>query len=127
MRWMMIVRGPEDFSKSGPPPMELMEAIGKLGEDATKAGTMVSMGGLRHTREGAQIAIKKGKLVTTDGPFTEAKEVIGGFTILELATKEEAMAEATKFMDLHVKLWPGWEGVTEVRPMYGDQEMPEFG
>ena len=127
MRYMMIVRGPEDFSKSGPPPMELMEAIGKLGEDATKAGKMVSMGGLRPTAEGAQIAIKKGKLITTDGPFTEAKEVIGGFTIMELASMEEAMVEAKKFMDLHVKLWPHWEGVTEVRPMYGDQEMPEFG
>jgi len=127
MRYMMIVRGPEDFSKSGPPPMELMEAIGKLGEDATKAGKMVSMGGLRPTAQGAQIAIKKGKLITTDGPFTEAKEVIGGFTIMELGSMEEAMVEAKKFMDLHVKLWPNWEGVTEVRPMYGDQEMPEFG
>lgn len=127
MRYMMIVRGPEDFSKSGPPPMELMEAIGKLGEDATREGKMVSMGGLRPTAQGAQIAIKKGKLVTTDGPFTEAKEVIGGFTIMELASMEEAMVEAKKFMDLHLKLWPNWEGVTEVRPMYGDQEMPEFG
>ena len=127
MRYMMIVRGPEDFSKSGPPPMELMEAIGKLGEDATKAGKMVSMGGLRPTAQGAQIAIKKGKLIMTDGPFTEAKEVIGGFTIMELGSMEEAMVEAKKFMDLHVKLWPNWEGVTEVRPMYGDQEMPEFG
>lgn len=127
MRYMMIVRGPEDFSKSGPPPMELMEAIGKLGEDATKSGKMVSMGGLRPTKQGFQIALKNGKLVTTDGPFTEAKEVIGGFTILELASKEEAMAEAAKFMELHRKLWPKWEGVTEVRPMYGDQEMPEFG
>lgn len=127
MRYMMIVRGPEDLAASGPPPMELMKAIGKLGEEATKAGKMVSMGGLRPTSKGAQVAIKKGKLITTDGPFTEAKEVIGGFTILELASKEEAIAEAVKFMELHRKLWPKWEGVTEVRPMYGENEMPDFG
>ena len=126
MRYMMIVRGPEDFSVSGPPPMELMEAIGKLGEEAAKTGKMVSMGGLRPTAKGAQVAIKKGKLVTTDGPFTEAKEVIGGFTIMELGSKEEAVAEAVKFMELHRKLWPKWEGVTEVRPMFDENEMPEF-
>jgi hypothetical protein len=127
MRYMMIVQGPEDFSTSGPPPMELMDAIDKLGQEATKAGTMITMGGLRPTAEGARIATKNGKLITTDGPFTEAKEVIGGFTIMELGSMEEAMAEATKFMELHRKLWPKWEGTTEVRPMYGDQEMPEFG
>jgi hypothetical protein len=127
MRYMMIVRGSEDFSTSGPPPMELMEAIDKLGQEATKAGKMVSMGGLRPTATGAQIAIKNGKLITTDGPFTEAKEVIGGFTIMELGSKEEAIAEAQKFMELHRKLWPKWEGVTEVRPMYGENDMPEFG
>jgi len=127
MRYMMIVKGDENFAASGPPPMELMEAIGKLGEEATKAGKMVSMGGLQPTSKGASVRLKGGKLITTDGPFSEAKEVIGGFTIMELGSMEEAMVEAKKFMDLHVKLWPNWEGVTEVRPMYGDQEMPEFG
>ena len=124
MRYMMIVRGPEDFSVSGPPPMELMEAIGKLGEEATKSGKMVSMGGLRQTAQGTQIAIKKGKLVTTDGPFTEAKEVIGGFTIMELPSKEAAIEEARKFMELHRQLWPSWSGECEVRLMYGDNEHP---
>ena len=124
MRYMMIVKGDENFAESGPPPMELMEAIGKLGEEATKAGTMVSMGGLHHSSKGATIRLKGGKLITTDGPFTEAKEVIGGFTILNLASKEEAIQEATKFMELHRKLWPTWEGVTEIRPMYEENEHP---
>ena len=127
MRYMMIVRGDENFATSGPPPMELMEAIGKLGEDAMKAGKMVSMGGLQHSGKGATVALKGGKLITTDGPFTEAKEVIGGFTIMDLASKEEAIAEAVKFMELHRKLWPKWDGVTEVRQMYEEGQMPEFG
>ena len=124
MRYMMIVRGPEDLSVSGPPPMELMDAIGKLGEEATKSGKMVSMGGLQHSSKGAPVRIKGGKIVTTDGPFTEAKEIIGGFTILNLESKEQAIEEAVKFMELHRKLWPKWEGVTEVRPMYEGDEHP---
>ena len=124
MHYMMIVKGDENFAASGPPPMELMEAIGKLGEEAVKTGKMVTMGGLKHSSTGASVRLKGGKLITTDGPFTEAKEVIGGFTILNLASKEEAIQEAIKFMELHRKLWPAWEGVTEIRPMYGENEHP---
>src|SRR5215216_7923538 len=115
MRFMMIVKGDENFAVAGPPPMELMQAIGKLGEEAAKAGKMVSMGGLHHSSKGASVRLRGGKLITTDGPFTEAKEVIGGFTIMELASREEAIAEAVKFMELHRKLWPGWDGETEIR------------
>ena len=86
MRYMMIVKGDENFRASGPPPKELMDAIGQLGEAAVRSGKMVSMGGLHHSSKGASVRIKGGKLVVTDGPFTEAKEVIGGFTILNLAS-----------------------------------------
>src|SRR5678815_288425 len=99
MRYMMIVKGDENFAASGPPPMELMEEIGKLGEEAAKTGKMVSMGGLQHSSKGATVRIKGGKIVTTDGPFTEAKEIIGGFTILNLESKEQAIEEAVKFME----------------------------
>lgn len=126
MRYMMIVKGDENFAASGPPPLELMEEIGRLGEEAAKAGKMVSMGGLRHSSQGALVSIKNGKLSVTDGPFTEAKEVIGGFTILNLASKAEAIEEARKFMELHRRLWPKWDGVCEVRPMYDENEMPDF-
>jgi hypothetical protein len=124
MRYMMIVRGDENFAASGPPPMELMEAIGKLGEDAVKAGKMVSMGGLQHSSKGGTVRLRGGKMTTTDGPFSEAKEVIGGFTILDVASKEEAIAEAVKFMELHRKLWPTWDGETEIRQMYEDGDHP---
>ena len=126
MRFMMIVHGPEDFGKSGPPPQALMDAIGKLGEEAFKSGKMVSMGGLFPSAKGARIRQTGGKLVTTDGPFTEAKEVVGGFSIMELASKEEAIQEARKFMELHRKHWPQWEGECEIRQMYEEGQQPEF-
>jgi hypothetical protein len=124
MRYMMIVRGDENLDRSGPPPMELMEAIGKLGEEAAKSGKMVTMGGLRHSSEGARVRLKGGKIITTDGPFTESKEVLGGFTIMNLASKEEAIKEAEKFMELHRKFWPEWEGESEIRLMYEEGEHP---
>lgn len=126
MRFMMIVHGPEDFGAAGPPPRELMEAIGKLGEDAFKAGKMVSMGGLLPTSKGARVRQSGGKLVMIDGPFTEAKEVVGGFSIMELSSKEEAIREAEKFMELHRQHWPKWEGECEVRQMYEEGQEPDF-
>ena len=116
MRYMMIVKGDENVDRSGPPPQALFEAIGKLGEEAAKAGKMVSMGGLRRTADGARIRINNGKLTITDGPFTETKEVIGGYAMLEAPSLEEAIALARRFVELHIA--DGWELDCEVRQVY---------
>ena len=122
MRYMMIVTGSENFADAGPPPAALMEAIGKLGEEATRKGTMISFGGLKPTSSGARIRLTNGKLVTTDGPFTESKEVIGGFSIFNFASREEALEEARNFMELHRVHWPKWEGGLEMREMYEESD-----
>ena len=124
MRFMMIVKGDENVQAAGPPPQELMEAIGQLGEAAAKDGKMISRGGLHHTSKGASLRLSGGKLAVRDGPFSEAKEVIGGFAIMELASREEAIEEARKFMELHRTYWPAWDGECEVRLMYEDGEHP---
>jgi hypothetical protein len=118
---MMIVKSTE---RSGFPPKELMDAIAKLAEDATKAGTMVGSGGLGPTALGARVRLSGGRVKVTDGPFTEAKEVIGGYAQFEFASKAEAIESAVQFMELHKKLWPGWEGETEVRQMFGPDDFP---
>src|SRR5450432_3550750 len=115
MKYMMIVKSSE---KSGPPPKELMEAIDKLAGEANKAGTMLGGGGLGPTVQGARVRISGGQLSVIDGPFTEAKEIIGGYAQFELKSKQEAVESAVRFMELHKKYWPGWEGETEVREMY---------
>jgi hypothetical protein len=122
MRYMIIVKGTENLAASGPPPAALMEAIDKLSAEATKKGTMVSFGGLHPTASGARMRITNGKLITTDGPFTESKEVIGGFTILNVPSREEALAEARTFMELHRVHWPKWEGEIEIRQMYDEED-----
>ena len=115
MRFMMIVKHAE---KQGPPPKPLMDAIAKLAEEETKAGTMVGSGGLGPTALGARVRISGGKVTVTDGPFTETNEVVGGYAQFELQSKEEAIESAVRFMELHKKHWPGWEGETEVRQMF---------
>jgi hypothetical protein len=121
MRFMMIVKQAE---KWGYPPKELMDAIGKLSEEAVKAGTMIGNGGLLPTATGARVRLSGGKVTVVDGPFTEAKEVVGGYAQFELKSKEEAIEGAKRFMELHKKYWPGWEGETEVRQMFGPEDFP---
>src|SRR6059058_4939734 len=88
MRFMMIVRHAE---KQGPPPKQLMDAIAKLAEEQTKAGTMLGSGGLGPTALGTRVRLSGGKVTVTDWPFTEAKEVVGGYAQFEFKTKKEAV------------------------------------
>jgi hypothetical protein len=118
MRFMMIVKHAEN---QGYPPKELMDAIQQLSDEAVKAGTMVGNGGLTSTATGARVRLSGGQVTVSDGPFTEAKEVIGGYAQFDLKSKEEAVESAVRFMELHKKHWPGWEGETEVRQMYAPE------
>ncbi len=119
MKFMMIVKSAE---RSGLPPKELMDAIDQLSQDAAKAGTMIGGGGLGPTALGARVRLSDGKISVTDGPFTESKEIIGGYAQFELNSKEEAIEGAKRFMELHKKHWPGWEGETEIRQMFGPED-----
>jgi hypothetical protein len=118
VQFMMIVKHAE---KQGPPPKELIDAITKMSQEASQAGTMRGSGGLAPTAQGARVRLSGGKLTVIDGPFTEAKEVVGGYAQFELKSKEEAIEGAMRFMELHKKYWPGWEGETEIREMFGPE------
>ena len=85
---------------------------------------MVGSGGLGPTALGASVRLSRGEIRVTDGPFTEAKEVVGGYAQFDLTSKEEAIKSAVKFMELHKQHWPGWEGETEVRQMFGPEDFP---
>jgi hypothetical protein len=115
MRFMTMVKGHEN---AGPPPKALMDAMAKLGEEAVKKGVMVETGGLYPSAMGARVRLSGGKVTVTDGPFTEAKEVLGGYAVFEVKSKQEAIDETVRFMELHRKHWPGWEGETEIRQTF---------
>jgi hypothetical protein len=117
MKYLTFIRCSESFRESAPP-QALMEAMGGFVTQSLKDGTLVDTGGLLPSREGARVRLAKGKITVTDGPFAEAKEVIGGWAILKAESKAEAIRIATEFMELHRKHWPEFEGESEVRPMF---------
>jgi hypothetical protein len=122
MKFMMLVKHGEN---PGPPPKELMDAIAILSEEAVKNGSMLGNGGLAPTAQGTRVRVSKGKLTVTDGPFTEAKEAVGGFAQFELKSKQEAIDGAVHFMELHRKHWPEWEGETEIRQIFGPEDFAQ--
>ena len=117
MKYLTFIRHSESYRQTPPPPA-LMEAMGQFVQRSLKEGTLVDTGGLLPSKEGVRIRLAKGKVTVTDGPFTESKEIIGGWAILKADTKAEALRLATEFMELHQKHWPGFEGESEVRPMF---------
>ena len=117
MKYLTFIRHSESY-RASPPPAALMEAMGKFVERSFKDGTLVDTGGLLPSKDGARIQLRKGKLTVVDGPFTESKEVIGGWAIINAKDKAEALRIATEFMELHHKHWPEFEGESEVRPMF---------
>ena len=123
MRFMMMVKHPEG-KNSGPPPKALMDAMDHIIQEAVKNGSLVITGGLAPTAQSHRVRLSGGKISVTDGPFTEAKEVVGGFAIMNFKSKEEALQAAKDFMDLHRQHWPGWEGESEVRQMFGPEDFP---
>ncbi|HYX82190.1 MAG TPA: YciI family protein [Gemmatimonadales bacterium] len=118
---MTIVRTREDAEQPSP---ALIDAITKLGEEASQQGAMVEMGGLLPTAAGARARLSKGKITVTDGPFTEAKEVIGGFAVYDVASKQEALAWTRRFLEAHIGLWHQ-DLEVEVRQMFDGPPPPQ--
>jgi len=122
MKFMVLVKGAEN---SGPPPKELMDAMAILSEEAVGNGTMLNSGGLAPTAQSTRVRVSGGKLTVLDGPFTESKEVIGGYAQFELKSKQEAVDGAVRFMELHRKYWPGWDGEAEIRQIFGPEDFEQ--
>ena len=121
MRFISMVKFAE--AKAVPPSKEFLEAMGQLTQDAAKAGcVMVGAEGLLPTSMGARVRLADSKVTVMDGPFTEAKEVVGGFAIFDAPSKAEMLEWARRFMDLHRTHIPGWEGEAELRQIAGPGE-----
>ena len=118
MRFMMIVKADKNYEAGAPPPPELMAAIGKLSEEMIKAGVLLDIGALLPSSKGARINVKQGRLTVTDGPFSETKELVGGYAILQVKSREEAVERGRRFMQLHADvLGTSYDGELEIRQM----------
>jgi hypothetical protein len=119
MRYMMLVKCTKESEAELPPNPELMAAIAKLAEDATRRGVMIGAGGLLPTSHATRIHVLNGKTSVTDGPFAETKELVGGYAIFSLSSREEAVKLGRDFMQLHADiLGASYEGQLEIRPMF---------
>jgi len=123
VKYLTFIRHSESYRESAPP-QALMEAMGRFVQQSLKDGTLVDTGGLLPSKDGARVRLARGKITVTDGPFTETKEVIGGWAILKVDSRAEAIRIATEFMELHREYWPEFEGESEVRPMFDPGQGP---
>jgi len=114
MRFLSMIRLDENTGQV--PSEQLMQDMGKLMDEMTREGVLVRTAGLRPTREGKRVQLRQGKLSIVDGPFTETKELVAGFSIIKADSLEEAIEL--------VKRAPNGEGIVEIRKL---MDIEDFG
>lgn len=120
MRFMMIVKAGKASEAGKLPGEELLDAMGKYNEELMKAGVLIDLAGLHPSSKGARIQFSKGRRKVVDGPFAETKEVIGGFWMIQVKSKQEAIEWALRAPAPHGE---GEDGEIELRQVF---EMDEF-
>lgn len=123
MRFIFLVKGSENC---GPPPQALMDFMANAATEAYQNGTMIETGGLAPSAMSTRVRLDGGMVTVHDGPFTESKEIIGGYAIMELPSHREALDSATWLMNSHKQFWPDWEGEVEVRQMIGPADFEQM-
>jgi hypothetical protein len=109
MKFLSVYKTPE---RGVPPSQEEMDRMGKLIEEGMKAGYLLAVEGCLPSAMGARVRLANGKISVTDGPFTEAKEVIGGLAILQASSKQEAIERAKQFLGV------AGDGECELRQLF---------
>ncbi|WP_399887655.1 YciI family protein [Streptomyces sp. BBFR51] len=104
-RYLSLIRIEESDALSGGPSPELIQRMEKLMEEMTKAGVLLDTAGLTPTAQGTRVHYEGGQLSVTDGPFTESKEVIGGYSLLQAKDRAEAVEWTKRFLKVHEEYW----------------------
>jgi hypothetical protein len=118
MRFMALLRADEDAFGGTPPAVQ--EAMGAYAREGFTNGTLVELGGLGPSELGAIVSLANGVITAVDGPFTETRELIGGYAVLDVRSRAEAVELARRLLQIHLDNWPGWEGRCEVRQLFTD-------
>ena len=116
MQFLMTVKSDP---RQTPPTPELMAAMDKLTERTMKAGVMLQTGGMEADPRVTHLSLASGKVGVTDGPFAESKEQVGGYALVEVKSREEALELAREFLDVHARVMgPSYAMETEIREMF---------
>jgi hypothetical protein len=121
MRFLIMVKGNKDTEAGVMPEEQLIADMAAYHEELVKAGVLLDASGLQPTSKGARIKYSGGKRTVIDGPFTEAKELIAGYTLIQVKSREEAMEWAKRFP---APFGEGRDGEIEIRQLF---ELDDFG
>ena len=114
------------YNENGtPPPQALLDAIGRNRQEAMQAGALLEVGGLYPSAVRARIRLTGGSLTVTDGPFTETRELVGGYSVYEVKSRQEVIDWTYRFMRLFEEHWPSGECEAEIRQMYELRSLAE--
>lgn len=116
MRYMMFIKHTEDY-RGKEIPAGLIEAMGEFIGEYAKQGKFIDGAGLKSSHKGKKVQLRNGQIRVVDGPFTETKELVGGYSIVDVDSDAEALDICMKFMELHRIHWPEFEGESELRPI----------
>jgi len=109
-----------DESQFTDPPQEIYQAMGEFAREGFTNGTLVDQGGLGPSALGAIVSLVDGSITAVDGPFTEAKELIGGYAVVDVHSRAEAVELGRRLLQIHKDNWPGWQGSCEIRQLFTD-------
>ena len=118
MRIMGLLKADSESEAGAPPSAELMQKMGTLMEDITKAGVMLATDGLKPSSEGKRVRLSNGKVTVLDGPFTESKELIASYAVFQVNTWDEAIYWTRRFLEVL------GEGECELRPIFEASDFP---
>ena len=116
MKYLMLIKHDESY-RNQEIPQGLLDAMGEFVGGKMKSGVITDTAGLKPSANGFRVRSNGGKLKVTDGPFSETKELVGGYALAEVKSRDEALELAREFMDLHRIHWPEFDGTCEVRPL----------
>ncbi|WP_433163710.1 YciI family protein [Kribbella sp. CA-247076] len=117
MRFIAVLRTSEAH---GFPPPELHEGMAALGAEAARSGVLVDSAGLLPIATATRVGVSAGRLTVADGPF-EDPNPLGAYAVYD-ASRDEVIHWTKRFMDLHRRAWPGWEGESEIRQIFGPEQ-----
>ena len=112
MRYMCLITSRES---NGEAPPGVYEAMAEYDRWGRANGVLIESEGLLPSAAGAIVSLVHGNIKSVDGPFTEAKELVGGYAVIEVRSREEALELGRRLMQIHKDHWPGWEGAVEIR------------
>jgi hypothetical protein len=121
MRVLTLLKMAEDV---GEPPAEMFAAMDETIKEIDAGLTLIDTNGLLPSAHGVRIRGDRGTISVLDGPFTEAKELVGGYALVEVDTFEQAVEASRKIVKVHTDHWPSWVGEAEVRQVMGADEVP---